>query len=158
MGQCLPGMKCYETITYKTYPKGCITTESSPFSLPLSSDNIYYAGANLPYTGIQNETDLTEALQKIDQLLSGVIPNILTASATLNFPSVSAGSCEDLTISVPGAEIGDPVIVSVPEFPPLTFFNAQVTSSDTVTVRFCNNQFGITRNLDSGVFKVIVFK
>lgn len=59
-------MSCYDTIVYTTYPKGCATTEPSPFSLPLASDDLYYSGPNLPYTGIQTNTDLTEALQRID--------------------------------------------------------------------------------------------
>src|SRR5690348_11985145 len=60
MSRCLPGMPCYETIVYKTYPKGYTTSEPSPFSLPLSSDDITYSGPNLPYTGIQTDTELTE--------------------------------------------------------------------------------------------------
>lgn len=66
MAKCLPGMPCYNTIVYTTYPKGCATTEPSPFSLPLASDDLYYAGPNLPYTGIQTEDELTVALQRID--------------------------------------------------------------------------------------------
>lgn len=71
-------MPCYDTIVYRTYPKGCATTEPSPFTLPLASDDLYYAGPNLPYTGIQTEDNITEALQRIDNLLdpSGIYSTV----------------------------------------------------------------------------------
>lgn len=75
MGKCVPGMPCYGNgvIVYTTYSKGCTTTEESPYTLPLSSENVYYAGSNLPYTGIQTEDTLTDALQKIDDTIGGLI-------------------------------------------------------------------------------------
>lgn len=88
----------------------------------------------------------------------GTVKTVITGSAALDFPSVSAGQCADLTINITGATVGDPVTVGSPEFPAFTYFDAQVTSSNTVTVRFCNNQFGIARDLASGTFKVVVHK
>jgi|SRR5687768_3009261 len=70
--QCVPGMPCYTEgyVVLTTYPRGCTTTEPSPYTLPLSSANVYYAGANLPYTGIQTTMSLTEAIQRIDATLA----------------------------------------------------------------------------------------
>lgn len=72
MSQCVPGMPCYTEglVILKTYPRGCSTYEETPYTLPLSSENVYYAGANLPYTGIQTTDLLTEAIQKIDAKLA----------------------------------------------------------------------------------------
>jgi len=81
--QCVPGMPCYTEglVIYTTYPKGCYTTEPSPFSLPLSSDSLYYAGANLPYTGIQTAMSITEAIQRIDAKLAPaeIVAAVITA-------------------------------------------------------------------------------
>lgn len=73
MSRCAPGTPCYrgnDVMVYTTYPRGCSTSQPSPFTLPLSSDDIYYAGPNLPYTGIQTEYDITTALQYIDSLFN----------------------------------------------------------------------------------------
>mgnify|MGYP001611156594 FL=1 len=65
-------MPCYcsDVVVLTTYPKGCSTSVPSPYTLPLSSENVYYSGANLPYTGIQTTDLLTVAIQKIDAKLS----------------------------------------------------------------------------------------
>jgi len=73
MAKCLPGMPCYpsgDAVVYYTYPKGCSTSVPSPYTFPISSDNLIYTGPNLPYTGIQTDMDITEALQRIDAQLN----------------------------------------------------------------------------------------
>lgn len=86
---------------------------------------------------------------------SGLNPS---ATATLDFPSTATLTSADLTISVPGAVVGDPVAVSTPAAPNAnTCFTAFVSAADTVTVRF-NNFSGGTVNPASGSFKVVVFK
>lgn len=72
MGKCVPGMPCYNenVIVYTTYPAGCQTTTPGPFTLPFSSDDLYYAGPNLIYAGIDTSDSLTVAIQKIDEKLS----------------------------------------------------------------------------------------
>jgi hypothetical protein len=67
------------------------------------------------------------------------INKVLTATATLDFPSISAVSQASLTISVPGAAVGDEVIMSLPAAPAAGLvFNAFVSAADTVTVRATN--------------------
>lgn len=86
------------------------------------------------------------------------ITNVLTGSATLDFPLTSVGSVADLAITVTGAASGDVVEVGVPP--------ASVTgivgdfrgfaSNNTVFVRFTPT--AATQNPDSGTFKVKVVK
>ena len=67
------------------------------------------------------------------------ITKVLTATATLNFPSISAASQADLTITVTGAAVGDEVIMSLPAAPAAGIvFNAFVSATNTVTIRATN--------------------
>lgn len=67
------------------------------------------------------------------------ITKVLTATASLNFPSISAASQADLTITVTGAAVGDEVIMSLPAAPAAGLvFNAFVSATNTVTVRASN--------------------
>ena len=62
------------------------------------------------------------------------------ASASLNFGSVGAGVSLDLTIALPGAVVGDLVIVSAPSALAAGFsYNAFVSAANVVTVRLVNN-------------------
>ena len=68
-----------------------------------------------------------------------MVTKILTATATLNFPSISAASQADLTITVTGAATGDEVIMALPAAPAAGIvFNAFVSAANTVTVRASN--------------------
>lgn len=67
------------------------------------------------------------------------VSTILAGSASLNFPSISAVSQADLTITVTGAVAGSPVILGLPASPTAGLtFNAFVSATDTVTVRATN--------------------
>lgn len=67
------------------------------------------------------------------------LTKMLTASASLNFPSISAASQADLTITVTGAAVGDEVVMSLPAAPTAGIvFNAFVSATNTVTVRATN--------------------
>lgn len=95
MAKCVPGMPCYNNgvIVYTTYPAGCGTYTPSPFTLPLPSDDLYYAGPNLPYTGINTEDTITVALQKIDEQLSPEAIFDLLIAAIDNNPSLKVILC-----------------------------------------------------------------
>ena len=70
---------------------------------------------------------------------SATITKVLTASASLNFPSISAASQADLTITVTGAAVGDEVMMSLPAAPAAGLvFNAFVSAANTVTIRASN--------------------
>lgn len=87
-------MPCYnnDVITYYTYPKGCSTTVPSPFTLPLSSVNVYYAGPDLPNSEIETGETITVALQKIDEKLT---PSEIVAAVI-----AAIGSDNDLRVAL----------------------------------------------------------
>ena len=85
---------------------------------------------------------------------------VLKASATLDFPSTSNHENSDLTLTVTGAVVGDPVTVSpaTAAISNNSCYTAWVSATDTVTVRF--NHYGTAGSIDpaSGTFKVVVHK
>jgi len=94
---CLPGTPCYqnEVVVYTKYPAGC---GNDPIKLPLGSDYIIYTGPNLPYTGIQTNDDLTESIQKIDNLLSPEELISYIVSILENNPSLKTALQEALEV------------------------------------------------------------
>jgi hypothetical protein len=67
-----------------------------------------------------------------------VVPQYLTDSATLDFGSIAANSCAELTMTVTGAATQDSVVMGLP--PSLEaglVVNMRVSAADTVTVRAC---------------------
>ncbi len=84
----------------------------------------------------------------------------LTATASLNFPSVAASTCSDLTVTVAGAADGDDTSVGVPNA--ATVANGSYTwwtsAANTVTVRFCNHQAVGSLDPASGTFRATVLK
>src|SRR5450755_3737695 len=76
----------------------------------------------------------------------GVIPIYLTSSVTLNFASISTGTCApDQTLTVSGANPGDAVAPGWPPLPAGVFGTMLVSGANTVTVRLCNlSGLGVT--------------
>jgi hypothetical protein len=89
-----------------------------------------------------------------------ILAKTLTNTATLDFPSTAAGTVSDLTITVTGAVDGDAVSVGVPNGSTTTTgdFSAWVSASNTVTVRFANNNLLTAQDPASGTFRVSVVK
>jgi len=89
-----------------------------------------------------------------------IMTNFIGASATLDFPNTAKGESSDLTISVPGAVLGDVVFLGVPAGSTFidTDYFAFVSSSDTVTVRFNNYTPKVANDPASGTFKVAIIK
>lgn len=64
---------------------------------------------------------------------------LLSAAATLNFPSIAAGASSDLAITVTGAVVGDSVTLGLPAAPAAgVILQGFVSAADTVTVRATN--------------------
>jgi hypothetical protein len=85
--------------------------------------------------------------------------DMLRGKATLDFPSVAAAGSQDLTISVPGAAVGDDVAGPFQNAaPPAGLIRtAWVSAKDVVTVRVQNVTAGAI-DPASGEYRVIVFK
>jgi hypothetical protein len=86
---------------------------------------------------------------------------VLTGSATLDFGATAAGAKTDLTVTVTGAAVGDVANVGV-DLTTVSVTNgtwtAYVSATDTVTVRFANNDLTTAQNPASATYKVTVTK
>lgn len=83
----------------------------------------------------------------------------ISLSSTLNFPSINPDEAGDLTVSVTGAEDGNPVLIGAPNSvaSSMVTISAWVSATNTVTVRVSN--FGVTPvDPPSASFRVIVTK
>lgn len=85
------------------------------------------------------------------------IPQPLSGSDSLDFGSTLAQTSQDLTITVIGAQVNDPVAVSWPSSPANSTFDAFVSAANTVTVRF-NNYSASAIDPAKGFFKVKVLR
>jgi hypothetical protein len=124
-------------------------------------------GASLGVTGSDSllwgstGVDVTGNLTASGTLRVGggtVVANILSATATLDFPSISGNDTHTLTITVTGAVVGDSVFLGVPAgLDAGLIFCASVTAADTVTVRMHNSSGG---SIDpaSGTFRATVIR
>jgi hypothetical protein len=85
--------------------------------------------------------------------------DMLRGKATLDFPSVAAAGSQDLTISVPGAAVGDDVAGPFQNAAPNAGLirSAWVSAANVVTVRV-QNVTGSAVDPASGEYRVIVFK
>jgi len=89
------------------------------------------------------------------------VAKVLTATATLDFPNTNAGTFSDLTITVTGAALGDGVSIGVPNGSVNSNnvdFWGWVSATDTVSIRFNNNESVNAVNPASGTFRAIVYK
>jgi hypothetical protein len=67
------------------------------------------------------------------------VQRTLVSVATLDFPSISAASTQTLTVTVPGAAVGDVVAIGLPATVNAGIvFDARVSAADTLTVRAMN--------------------
>jgi hypothetical protein len=89
-----------------------------------------------------------------------VVQNILSATATLDFPSIAASSFADLTITVTGAVSGDTVIVNPIAGSATTdvVYTGWVSAANTVTIRASNVSSTTARDPASGTFRATVIR
>lgn len=85
---------------------------------------------------------------------------IISNTSTLDFSSTNAGESSDLTITVTGAALGDPVSLGVPHSAVISHscYTAWVSSANTVTVRFNNYNSISPADPSSATFKATVLK
>jgi hypothetical protein len=89
---------------------------------------------------------------------NGVIPTYLMGNATLNFPSITTGTCAaDQSISLSGANPGDSVAPGWPSLPTGIFGAMFVSSTNTVTIRLCNLS-GLAIDPPSSTYKATIVR
>jgi hypothetical protein len=88
-----------------------------------------------------------------------VVPTYLTASATLDFPSIAAGACAtDLTFSLPGANAGDAVAPGWPAGLEAGLSGTmRISAAGVVSVRLCASTSG-TVNPAAATFTAAVVR
>ena len=97
-----------------------------------------------PVLGGAGIAAVTTAGQTIISVDSAVVPTYLTASATLSFPAIPAGTCAaDVTFSLPGANPGDSLAPGWPAtLSPGLYGTMRVSASGIVSVRLCADSTG----------------
>lgn len=95
----------------------------------------------------------------VQSAITTVNSKILSVSSILDFPDTNGGDSYDLTISVPGAIVGDPVFLGTPNSAvfPGVFYYAWVSDNDVVTIRFINVSL-LSVDPPSATFKVAISK
>jgi hypothetical protein len=85
--------------------------------------------------------------------------DVWSATANLNFPGAPPQTSSDLIINVPGANLGDVVMLGVPNGSvlPNSAYTAWVSNPGQVTVRFNNYSVGFLAPM-GGVFRVAVMR
>jgi hypothetical protein len=90
--------------------------------------------SNLPWG---NRNLLTDNLQV--GIAGAPLKQLLSAATAWNPPALASGAVTATTLTVPGAAVGNPVIVGLyPAVPVGVFAVANVTAADTVTVTLVN--------------------
>lgn len=129
----------------------------------------YKAGQGLTLNAsnaFSTNSTLTGATVKAYTLLSGATLNvgggqtllkIYSNTAVLDFGNLAAIGCENLTMAVNGAALGDVVELGVPNASTVANgqFSAWVDSANSITIKFCTV---ISGDPASGTFRAAVFK
>lgn len=86
------------------------------------------------------------------------VTRTLSATATLDFPSISAAGTEVLTVSCPGALVNDCVVIGLPATVNAgVVFDARVSSGGTITLR-ASNITAAPIDPASATYKFVVFQ
>lgn len=86
------------------------------------------------------------------------LTNLLTITATLDFPSIAAGSVADMDVAFAGAADGDVVTLGVPLSAVTNCMWMAFASNAVVYVRAANGQLVTAQDPNSGVFRITVEK
>jgi hypothetical protein len=106
---------------------------------------------------IEEQRDAQQRIARLETQEQSPV-RVLTATATLDFPSIGSHGTADLFMSVPFATVGDGVVITPPDgFDAGLIVHGWVSSNYTVTVRVTNIK-GTAIDAASGVFRAVVFK
>lgn len=90
------------------------------------------------------------------------LKNFIYLSTTLDFGNTGTQTNSELSVTIYGAAVGDPVFLGIPSAAIVGntggLFIPYVSAIDTVTIRFINPDVTSSLNPGSGTFKIIVFK
>lgn len=88
---------------------------------------------------------------------TSAVPTFLTTSGNLNFGSIAANACAELTLTVPGAATGDAIAPQWPSTLESGLLGIMtVTATNTVTVRLCKITTGSVDPADQAFRATIV--
>lgn len=108
---------------------------------------------------VSGQSGLVAALNTMGVISLSSAHPVLT-SAVINFGTVEPGSFQDITMTVTGAAVGDPLALGVPTeaITDSIVYTAWVSATNTVTVR-AHNYGGVTSaNIASGTYKVSIVR
>lgn len=141
-----------DAVTGPTFNNLTITTPATGSTLTIADGKTLTASNTLMFTGTDSSSVAFGAGGTVaytggniatSSLAVGggtAITKVLSNTATLDFGSLVAIGCEDLTLTVTGAVDGDEVIVGAPNaayVSQTSTYSGFVSSSDTVKVRYC---------------------
>lgn len=103
-----------------------------------SGEFYHLTSAQYAAIGIGNHNNLN-AIQGGNSSNRWHLSMVITASATLDFPSIAAGGSQNLTITASGAVVNDGVILGLPSsWTAGIIYQAFVSAANTVTIRATN--------------------
>src|SRR5204863_9447958 len=106
-------------------------------------------------TGIVALDTGTQTVVAVD---SATVPTYLTASAVLDFTSISPGACSGSTMGMPGASAGDSVAAGWPAALESGLVGMmRISASNIVSVRVCNLS-GATVDPAAAIFRATVVR
>lgn len=137
---------------YLTLAAGAASASNAPLKLTSGTNLTTTEAGAIEFDGAQYYATLSNSGTRFQ------LARVLSATATLDFPSTLAGTASDLTITVTGATTGDAVTIGVPDGSTLSdgSFTAWVSAANTVKVRFANNSLTLALDPASGTFKATV--
>lgn len=108
--------------------------------------------------GVVGSTNVGTGTYLISMYPNGIRGHLegIRGSVTHDFPSVGGGNCSDVSFTVTGAVVNDPVIQSHPTSGTRGQFNAWVSAADTVTIRHCS--INGVNDPPSATYNVVVVK
>lgn len=123
----------------------------------LTSGQVAYATTNGRLTGSANLTVTGGGGLTIGSS-GATINSVLSNTASLDFPSTAAGASSDLTITVTGSALNDVVMIGTPagSVPDNGAFSAWVSATNTVTIRYSNNDLTNAKDPAIGTFRATV--
>ncbi len=135
------------TVTFAAPQSGRLVINAAGGS---GASNAIAAGAGIVATPSGGQTQVS-----VD---SATVPTYLTASATLDFPSIASVGCSELTLGLAGAVAGDSVAPGWPGGLEAGLIGTmRVSAVNTVAVRLCNFS-GAALNPASASFRAMIVR